>query len=314
MAGLDKCKPSIISKPAFCGEANVQTFKQTPSTPSEIHPSLHVIQSLITHPQVPSPGMQPHLCQLSGVVLVPSPNYPTGPVSTVTPSSWADTLNTRLLYPILATQLLLPLLTMKNNSSSIVLLSPSIQSSLSAPFASPEVAITRGLSGFVTSLRQELRVLEPAGGKIEVVELKLGNIDYGRFRSGRDQNKGTEVLTWQPQQRALYGSPYLSTIDHRPGAAAGREYYGTPARELHFAVFDALAPPPKSWLGRRQRKKNTVYVGRGARTYAVIGNILPSGFIGWMLGLRTGYGGSLTDAQSDDANSSNSESGWEKIA
>lgn len=200
---------------------------------------------------------------------------------------------------------------MKSNRSSIVLLSPSIQSSLSAPFASPEVAITRGLSGFAKSLRQELRVLEPAGGSIEVVEVKLGNVDFGRqYRGGRGQTKGTEVLTWQSQQRLLYGSPYLSTIDHRFGATASS--YGSSARELHFAVFDALATPPKSWLGRCQRKKQTVYVGRGARTYAVIGNILPSGFIGWMLGLRTGYSGSVTNSGLEDANSS-SESGWEKV-
>lgn len=200
---------------------------------------------------------------------------------------------------------------MKSNKSSIVLLSPSIQSSLSAPFASPEVAITHGLSGFANSLRQELRILESAGGSIEVVEVKLGNIDFGRqFRGGRGQNKGTEVLTWQPQQRLLYGSPYLSTIDHRFGTIASS--YGSSARELHFAVFDALAAPPKSWLGRCHRKKQTVYVGRGARTYAVIGNILPSGFIGWMLGLRTGYGGSLSDVGLEDANS-NSEPGWEKV-
>ncbi|KAL1956331.1 hypothetical protein VTO42DRAFT_7414 [Malbranchea cinnamomea] len=289
----------------------------TPSTPSEIHPSLYVIQTLISHPQVPTPGVQPHLCQLTGLVLIPSLNYPTGPVSTIPASSWADIINTRFLYPILVTQLFLPLLTMKQHNSSIVLLSPSIQSSLTSPFASPEVAITRGLSGFANSLRQELRALEPAAGNyIEVIELKLGNMDFGRqFGSGRSQNKGTEVLTWQPQQRALYGSSYLSAIDSRFRSGTGsKEFRGTPARELHFAIFDALAPSPKSWLGKRQRKKHTVYVGRGARTYAVIGNILPSGFLGWMLGLRTGYVGSLTDAGFDDATSSNGESTWEKVA
>lgn len=287
-------------------------LSNTPTSPSETHPSLYAIQSLITHPQVPSPGMQPHICQLRGVVLIPSPNYPTGPISTIPASSWADTMNTRLLYPILAVQLLLPLLTMKNSRSSVVLLSPSIQSSLSAPFASPEVAITRGLSGFAKSLRQELRVLELGGGSIEVVEVKLGNIDFGRqFRGGRGQTKGTEVLTWQPQQRLLYGSPYLSTIDYRFGTTTSSS--GSSARELHFAVFDALAAPPKSWLGKYQHKKQTVYVGRGARTYAIIGNIFPNGFIGWMLGLRTGSGGSLPDAGRDDTNSG-SESGWEKVS
>ncbi|KLJ05896.1 hypothetical protein EMPG_10678 [Blastomyces silverae] len=291
----------------------------TPSTPSEIHPSLHIIQSLITQPQAPMPGIQPHVCQLSGLIIIPPPKFPTGPIATIPASNWVDTINTRLLYPILTTQLLLPLLTLKSNSSSIVLLSPSIQSSLSAPFATPEVTITRGLSGFATSLRQELRLLQRAhnssGNGIEVIELKLGNIDLGRqFRNGQNQNTGTEVLTWQPQQRAMYGSTYLSSIDTRAGRSAGAAY-GSPARDLHFAIFDALAPASKSWLGGRKRKQATVYVGKGSRTYSIVGNIVPSGLVGWMLGLRSGHTGPLADLNWD-ANSSgaSSETGWEKLA
>ncbi|KAG5289604.1 DUF1776 superfamily domain-containing protein [Histoplasma ohiense] len=291
----------------------------TISTPSEIHPSLHTIQSLITHPQTLMPGIQPHVCQLSGLIVVPSPKFPTGPVATIPASNWVDTINTRLLYPILTTQLLLPLLTLKNNSSSIVLLSPSIQTSLSAPFATPEVTITRGLSGFATSLRQELRHLQRAhngsGNRIEVIELKLGNIDLGRqFRNDRNQNTGTEVLTWQPQHRALYGSTYLSSIDYRVGRSVGAAY-GSPARDLHLAIFDALAPAPKTWLGRRKRKPPTVYVGKGSRTYSIVGNIVPSGLVGWMLGLRSSHTGPLVDLNWD-ANSSgtSSETGWEKLA
>ncbi|PGG95755.1 hypothetical protein GX51_08136 [Blastomyces parvus] len=291
----------------------------TPSTPSEIHPSLHIIQSLITQPQAPMPGIQPHVCQLSGLVIIPPPKFPTGPIATIPASNWVDTINTRLLYPILTTQLLLPLLTLKNNGSSIVLLSPSIQSSLSAPFATPEVTITRGLSGFATSLRQELRLLQRAqngsGNGIEVIELKLGNIDLGRqFRNGQNQNTGTEVLTWQPQQRALYGSTYLSSIDTKIGRSVGAAY-GSPARDLHFAIFDALAPASKSWLGRRKRKQATVYVGKGSRTYSIVGNIVPSGLVGWMLGLRSAHTGPPADLNWD-ANSSgtSSETGWEKLA
>ncbi|EQL29271.1 hypothetical protein BDFG_08077 [Blastomyces dermatitidis ATCC 26199] len=191
-------------------------------------------------------------------------------------------------------------------------------SSLSAPFATPEVTLTRGLSGFASSLRQELRLLQRAhnssGNGIEVIELKLGNIDLGRqFRSGQNQNSGTEVLTWQPQQRAMYGSTYLSSIDTRVGRSVGAAY-GSPARDLHFAIFDALAPASKSWLGRRKRKQATVYVGKGSRIYSIVGNIVPSGLVGWMLGLRSGQSGPLADLNWD-ANSSgtSSETGWEKL-
>ncbi|KAK2733930.1 hypothetical protein FQN57_001913 [Myotisia sp. PD_48] len=287
----------------------------TPATPSEIHPSLYVIQSLITNPQSPSPGIPAHLCQLSGLILVPSLDYPTGPVATIPAASWADTINTRLLYPILATQYFLPLLTMKRTNSTIVLVSPSIQSALSAPFAAPEVATTHALSGFATSLRQELRLLEHSdGGNVEVVEIKVGNIDFGRQLRGSHKNKGTEVLTWQPHQRALYGPSYLSSIDSRVGNAAHAFPQGTSARKLHFAVFDALAPSKKTWYGTRSRKQKTVYVGQGSIAYNIIGKITPSGVISWMLGLRTGYDSFLLDPTFDEGTGGSSDIGWEKVA
>lgn len=292
------------------------TYLETPSSPSEIHPSLNTIYSLISQPQYPIPGVQPHTCQLSGLILLPSLNYPTGPVPTIPASSWADTVNTRLLTPILITQMFLPLLTHRNTSSAILFLYPSISSSLSAPFAGPEVAVTRALSGFATSLRQELRLLQFPNGSpcnIDVVELKLGNIDLGpQCRSAHGQVAGTDILAWSPQQRALYGPSYMSIIEQRPVASAGPSAIrGSPARSLHYAVFDALAPAPKSIFGKKKRKKPVVYVGRGARTYGIIGDWVPSSLVGWMLGLgRSRH----SPASSDSSGSGNSsETGWEKV-
>lgn len=263
------------------------------------------------------PGVPPHTCQLTGLILVPSPNYPTGPVATIAAPTWADTINARLLYPILTTQLLLPLLTLKSNSSSIVLLTPSIQTSLSAPFSSPEVTTTQALSGFATSLRRELRLLANGDSTIDVVELKLGNIDLGRqFRSNHNQNTGTEVLTWHPQQRALYGPTYLSSLDHRSVASHGG-VSGSPAKTLHFAIFDAITPSPKSIFGRRKQKKNVVFVGRGSWAYSVVGRVFPGVLIGWMFGLRSGLGAAALREicwDGDGSTSSGSETGWEKLS
>ncbi|KAF9891041.1 hypothetical protein FE257_004976 [Aspergillus nanangensis] len=276
----------------------------TPSTPSEIHPSLSEIHTLITQPQWPMPGVPPHTCQLSGVILVPSPNYVAGPVATIPPSSWADTVNTRLLSPILTTQIFLPLLTLRNTNSTIVLVYPSISSSLSAPFTSPEVTATRALSGFATSLRRELCLLQQSN--IDVVELKLGNIDVGR--NTQNHITGTEVLAWSSQQRALYGPQYLSSIEQRPVASAGPSTVrGTPIRNLHWAVLDALDAPAKDIFGRRKAKNAVMYVGRGARTYSIIGEWVPAGLVGWMLGLR---GRSPTV---DSISGSSSETNWEKV-
>lgn len=287
-------------------------------------------------------GVPPHLCQLTGLILIPPRRYPVGPLDTISPPEWADSINSHVLSPILTTRSVLPLLTLQPNPSSIVLLAPSISSSLSAPFDTPEATSVGAVSSFLSSLRRQLRVLEPSPGhhtdSIDVVELRLGNIDLGRqFRdlsSGasstssptRQRNAaaasvngghvpGTEVLTWTPQQRTLYGSSYLGSLS----SSQNPLMRGSPVRTLHHAVYDALVPSPKSLLslpgrhgrGRgngngdggnggdassssggdrlhRQSKAEQVYVGRGAQTYALIGNMIPSCVIGWMFGMPGG--------------------------
>ncbi|KAJ5916159.1 hypothetical protein N7504_000174 [Penicillium tannophilum] len=263
----------------------------TPSNPSDLHPSLHELRTLITQPQCPSPGMPSHTCQLSGLIIVPSTNYTAGPVATIPPSSWADTVNTRLLSPILTAQAFLPLLSLRNNSSTIVFAYPAISSSLSAPFAGPEVTATSAISAFAASLRQELRLLER--GNVDVVELRMGNIDLGpAYRNSQSQIAGTEVLAWSVQQRALYAPQYMSSIEQRPVASAGPgAMRGSSARYLHHAVMDALEPSTVNFLGRKKSKKSVMYVGRGARSYSVIGAWVPSGLVALMMGYHTGHSG-----------------------
>ncbi|OAL65297.1 hypothetical protein A7C99_3781 [Trichophyton rubrum] len=296
-------------------------LSQTPATPSDIHPSLYVIQSLITHAQTPSPGVPAHSCQLSAVILIPSLNYPTGPVAAIPASSWADTINTHLLYPILTTQFILPLLTLKSNTASVVFVSPAIQSALSVPFASPEVVTTRAISGFATSLRQELGLLVSSNGNssgvVDVVEVKIGNIELGRqYRRGqRHNNKGTELLTWKPHERALYGSPYLSSIDYRLGNPVNIAPKSSPARELHYAIFDAIAPAKKTIFGWCKKKPRTIYVGRGSIAYSIISRIIPGGMVGWILGLRPSSLDTYAEPPpADEVIASSSEAGWEKVA
>ncbi|KAJ5644060.1 uncharacterized protein N7484_006567 [Penicillium longicatenatum] len=272
----------------------------TPSNPSDLHPSLHELRTLITQPQCPSPGMPSHNCQLSGIIIVPSTNYTAGPVATIPPSSWADTVNTRLLSPILTAQAFLPLLTLRNNSSTIVFAYPAISSSLSAPFAGPEVTATSAISAFAASLRQELRLLER--GNVDVVELRMGNIDLGpAYRSHQSQVAGTEVLAWSVQQRALYAPQYMSSIEQRPVASAGPgAMRGSSARYLHHAVMDALEPTTVNFLGQKKSKKAVMYVGRGARSYSVIGAWFPSGLVALMMGYHTGHPGNVSPSSGSE--------------
>jgi hypothetical protein len=173
------------------------------------------------------------------------------------------------------------------------------------------VATARALSGFATSLRRELNLLRH--NNVDLVELRLGNIDLGpQYRAPNSHIAGTEVLTWSVQQRALYGPQYLNSIEQRPVASAGPGMVrGSPARALHNAVLDALEPTSRTIFGKRAAKKPVRYAGRGARSYHFIGQWMPPGLVGWMLGLRSLHSGYLSPAESSSG--SGSETGWEKV-
>lgn len=51
---------------------------------------------------------------------------------------------------------------------------------------------------------------------------------------------------------------------------------GSPLRELHNAVFDAMT----------RRKGGAVNVGMGSSVYEFVGTWVPKGLIGWMMGMR----------------------------
>lgn len=68
------------------------------------------------------------------------------------------------------------------------------------------------------------------------------------------------------------------------GASSGGEQWasaggakGSSLRELHLEVFDAI-------VGKRT---GTVFVGKGSRVYDIVGQWVPEGMVGWMLGLRS---------------------------
>lgn len=274
-------------------------LEQSTPLPNDLHPSLSHLHSLLTQPQYPSPGTVPHTCHLSGLILLPSPSYPNGPVANINPSTWADTVNTRLLTPILTTQMFLPLLSFnKNNSSTIALLTPTIPSSLAAPFNSPEVLVTRGLEGWASSLRQELLIATSnSPGSIDVVQLKLGQID---LEPSMQRNRSTEMLPWEPGQRVYFPSPPRS-----PTRKSRAHDGGSPATALHNAVFDAVAMNTRSGRAWRKRRQ-VVYVGKGSWAYSFIGRWVPGGLVGRMLGFGAGH---VVWRHGDEGGSE----GWEKL-
>jgi hypothetical protein len=72
-------------------------------------------------------------------------------------------------------------------------------------------------------------------------------------------------------------------------------------------VLDALEPASRNIFGRRAHKKAVLYVGRGARSYRLIGDWMPSGLVGLMMGYRSGQAGGAGSPSSD------SETTWERV-
>ncbi|KAG9584438.1 DUF1776-domain-containing protein, partial [Aureobasidium melanogenum] len=82
---------------------------------------------------------------------------------------------------------------------------------------------------------------------LHACHFKLGNIEIAGSKQKRDENRRV------------------------------RGALGTPIRKLHEAMFDALhsSNPSRTW-----------HVGRGSLIYDFIGSWIPSGVVGWMMGLQ----------------------------
>lgn len=248
---------------------------------------------LLTRPHVAFTGASAHNLNLRGVVLVPDLMYPTGPVETVSPEFWSDALNAKVLNTIAVTQALLPTICLFK--SRLMMLTPSVIASLRPPFHSVETTIVSALEGFLASLRAELGTLG-----IDVVQFHLGTFDLANV--GPKHHLRTRAAgspnAWPATTRALYGNNFVN----QTRAAQNRgllDHTGSPLRELHNAVFDALT----------QKRPRTVWrVGRGSVAYDVVGNWAPSGLIGWMMGLQRVSLDTSCEPKLEDSVQS-----WEKI-
>ncbi|RMZ84616.1 hypothetical protein DV737_g1119, partial [Chaetothyriales sp. CBS 132003] len=288
-----------------------------PNPAVDIHPNLEHIREQLFRSSASSRPSSPAtaaagtgkarqgttLCnmQLSGVVVFPGcSGYPDGTLALLPPSDVVDTINTRLVSPLLTIQQFLPLLATYSidpkSPSSIVIAYPSIPRSLSPPNQIPESIITSSLSSLAASLKREVVSMS---ANITVHELKLGNFDLGSVPGGQTPTQSTYFHGQQQQRQAT--DPSRSAVTHwhsSQRAAIQRTSFGqrgfirgSSARELHNAVFDALAPPQQfkafgvyEW--QFPRRSSTVFVGSGARLYDIVGTIVPSGIVGFIMGHR----------------------------
>ncbi|RVX72495.1 hypothetical protein B0A52_03685 [Exophiala mesophila] len=277
-----------------------------PNPTVDIHPNLEPIRELLTKSSRPS---SPHSGRtaggsslgnmtLAGIVVFPGcSGYAEGPLALLPPSDFVDTLNTRLVSPVLTVQQFLPLLanhsTDPKSPSSIVIAYPSIPRSLSSPRQIPQSLVTSSLSALASSLRREIKV---ANANITVSELKLGNFDMGSVSTARETpfqstarlDPANSALTQTP--RTHWHSSQRAAIQRR---TLGQRSFirGSSARDFHNAVFDSLAPPQTfKAFGRFEWQSKTrsdvTFVGSGARLYDIIGSTLPGGLVSWMMGYR----------------------------
>ena len=96
--------------------------------------------------------------------------------------------------------------------------------------------------------------------------------------------------------------PSLAAKQRRDGVPQSR-LKATPVRKLHDSVFDALvsARPRRTW-----------HVGRGSLAYDIIGNWMPAGVVGWMMGAGR-KPNVVEEVRDDELQGSAGSLTWEKI-
>jgi NAD(P)-dependent dehydrogenase (short-subunit alcohol dehydrogenase family) len=250
---------------------------------------------VLLRPYVAFAGASAHNLTFKGLVLVPDLIYPSGPVETVSPELWSDALNAKVLNTIAVTQAFLP--TICESKARVLMCTPSIVSSLQPPFHSVETAIVGALEGFTASLRGELGTLG-----IDVVSFRMGTFDCTHVGSKQhlQPTADSKTFTWPSTARKLFAANYVSQrrVAHDRGLLI-QGGAGSSLRELHNAVFDALS----------QKKPRKVWrVGRGSVAYDLVGNWVPAGVVGWMMGVRR-----VSLNPSSEAQLENSVQTWEKV-
>lgn len=273
-----------------------------PNPAVDIHPNLEPIKELLTKSSRSSspatgkvPGAAMHNMTLAGVIVFPgSTGYSEGPLALLPPSDLVDTINTRLVSPTLTVQQFLPLLanhsTDPKSPSSIIIAYPSIPKSLTPPRQTSETMVTSSLSALASCLRREVVA---ASANITVHELKLGNFDLGSLSGGRTPTQSQYTGRLDPNNSALthWHSSQRAAIQ-RTTLGQRSLIRGSSARELHNAVFDALAPPQKftafgKYEWQTRKRSSTVFVGSGARMYELVGEWVPAGIVGWIIAYRS---------------------------
>ncbi|KAI9842715.1 MAG: hypothetical protein M1838_003013 [Thelocarpon superellum] len=246
--------------------------------PNSSESAIEQFRRFLLSPHHAFPGAAAHHLHLAGVILIPDMIYPSGPIETIAPDLWSDALNVKVLATIATTQVFLRLIC--DLKARLLILTPGIVPSLSAPFHGVESSMVAALEAFTNSLRAEVGTMG-----ISVCHFKLGTFDCGgvggKTHMQPKNAARADVLSWSPTARAAYARNYVAqsaTAVGNGGSVAGQGVAkGSPLRALHISVFDALTRP---------HPRPVWHVGRGSLLYDIVGRWVPTGLVARMLGIR----------------------------
>ena len=225
---------------------------------------------------------------LSSFILLPQSIQPFehANIADLSAESWSDALSTHLLSPFTLLHAFLPLVV--SHQVPILFLTSTNVTSLSPPHLGLENVIAGGMEKYISTLRKELG----SSQGVNCVHFRLGVFDG---RSDRDALKMAVALRHENQSD---DSSTASTLRRDP-----QRVQGSPLRELHLEVFDAI-------VGKR---KGVVHVGRGSRTYDYLGKAMPGGLAGWMLGLQAQREQRIDEAAEARSSDPYESPGWENV-
>lgn len=257
---------------------------------SSTEEAIHKFANHISAPQKPIPNAPPHTLRLAAIIVAPGTPLPTQPIGSLPPSIWSDTLNTRLLAPFTTVQAFLPLLI--SQKSTLLFLTPSIVPSLTPAYHAADSVVAGGLQQYISTLRKEVQ-----GQGVNVVQFQLGHFDYGLSATENHQ----QLILRQQMSRSQATKRRLEEKGVSP-----RDITGTSLKELHNNVFDAIV--------RGKGRNGTVFVGQGARTYDLIGKLVPDGIVSWMMNARKSKQPASPTPDREGSPEGSSSAEWEKVA
>lgn len=263
--------------------ADIRPLNMDITSLSSTEETIQKFSTYINTPQHPLSNAPPHNLHLNSFVLLPAVTLPVNSIISLSPPDWSDILNTHLVAPFTTLHAFLPLLV--SQKSSLLFLNPSIVPSLTPPAHAAESVVGGALNQYISTLRREVQVQG-----VNVVHFRLGHFDCGPTLSDNQQ-----LVPSQYSSRAEFARRRLEQ------KGVEKPMKGQSLRELHNGIFDAMV--------RGKGRNGTIFVGRGARSYDLVGRWIPDGIVGLMMGAARVNG--VETAEKEGSVEGSTE--WEKV-